>query len=270
MKKILKYALRLNNLSKALNFNTIWSSIVDNIETAIINNPLELVNNTKKNINIFVLSPHPDDDVFGIGGTLSLFSRINSQITIIYLCNGSKGNNFGKKDNNLIKTRKKESLLSGKILNIKNQIFYNNEDGELNLNQIIINNLVQIIKKNDPNIIFTPNIVDNHEDHKATNKLLYETLKKIDVSEQKNIKIAQYEIWTPLYPNKIINITKEIATKNKLVSCHQSQLKSRNYDKAIISLNKYRAEINGLNGYAEAIFLSDCSIYSALYKKLIH
>jgi len=41
---------------------------------------------------IVVLSPHFDDDAIGCGGTIRLFKKQGSRVTVIYITDGRKGN----------------------------------------------------------------------------------------------------------------------------------------------------------------------------------
>jgi hypothetical protein len=76
-----------------------------------------------------------------------------------------------------------------------------------------------------------------------------------------------YEIWTPIFINRLVDISLYIKTKEEAIVAHQSQLKSRRYDKAIIALNQYRAEINKISGFAEGFFAAPLKIYRELYRK---
>lgn len=67
-----------------------------------------------KEEKILVFSPHPDDDVIGLGGTLQKFNK--SLVTIVYMTDGSGGYDKEKYNYN---PRKIEATLSLKILKYK-------------------------------------------------------------------------------------------------------------------------------------------------------
>ena len=53
--------------------------------------------------------------------------------------------------------------------------------------------------------------------------------------------IAAYEVWTPLIPNRLVNISSVIDDKRNALLEHASQLKELDYLDAALSLNRYRA-----------------------------
>jgi len=269
MKKLINYALDLNNLRKTFGYQTLWKSMKSELRLQVMDNPINLIKTSENHAKILVLSPHPDDDVFGLGGTLSKFQRGGDSITIVYFCDGSKGTPEGIRDSSLIIKRKKEVKDALKVMNIDNYIFWGYKDGQLQVTRTSIKALNNLIDKIRPDIIFIPSLMDDHPDHKATNEIFYYSYfkypeKPFDFSTL----IAMYEVWTPLLPNRIVNISDVINIKKEAISYHKSQLRSRAYDKAILALNQYRAELNGVKGFAEAFYTCDPAIYKELYDKI--
>lgn len=278
MKRLRKILLSQNNLAKALGTVSFFGATKFNYH-------IEINENFEKQ-NILVLAPHPDDDVFGLGGTIFNLAKNKSNITIAYFCDGSAGlpeeriknkelrikdEEFGnniQRNQALIEIRKHEAKNAIEILgeNIE-QVFFGYIDGQLASGSSAARALQDLIKRVKPSIIFVPSFLDNHPDHRATNEILINALRGIDPSTALGIVIWAYEVWTPIYPNRIVDISDCVEMKKKAILEHKSQLKSRNYDKAIIALNQYRAEINNISGYAEAFFASTPEIYKKLYNK---
>lgn len=264
MRPLRKILLSQNSLAKALDMTSFFRAtkfdhhlVVDNIISAQ---------------NVLVLSPHPDDDVFGLGGALHKLSKCGSKITVAYLCDGSGGVPEGRDeegepkriDKDLIEIRKNEAKNSAEILGFNDLRFFGYQDGKLAAGTAVARALSDLINEVKPDIIFVPSFLDNHPDHRATNEVLINVLsgKQIAVKE-----IWAYEIWTPIFVNRVVDITNNIEDKKKAIGAHQSQLKSRAYDKAILGLNAYRAEINGISGFAEGFFTTTPEIYKKLYQK---
>jgi len=269
MKKFIHYALDLNNLKKTLGYNTLWQAVKSDLRLEILNNPINLLKPSSDHFNILVLAPHPDDDVFGLGGTLHKFHKNGDRITVIYMCDGSKGTPEGIRDSSLIMKRKRETTDAAKIIGIDLPIFWGYKDGTLQVSKTSLKALCNLFEKMQPDIIFLPSITDDHPDHKATNEIFYYSYFKYPEKPLEfNTMIAQYEIWTPIMPNRIIDISDVVSQKKEAIACHKTQLRSRNYDKAIIALNEYRGELNGIKGYGEAFFLSNPEIYRRLFEKL--
>lgn len=264
MKRFIKILLSLSSLRKALGFGAYFAGIKENFHIELILKP----NFTGK--NVLVLSPHPDDDIFGLGGTLAQITKTTA-VTVAYFCDGSGGivetkNQRGNRDKDLISIRRKEVEEAGKILGVKEQVFFGYPDGKLASGENAHRALTDLIKRVKPDIIFIPSFLDNHPDHRAANEILINTLSSKEIATEK-IMIWAYEVWTPIWPNRIVNITSAVETKKQAITAQKSQLEARNYGEAILGLNQYRAEMNNFAGFAEGFFASTPEIYKKLYRE---
>lgn len=255
MNRLLKPLLSLNSLRKALGTQLFFKAIKFNYHLEIIDR-LEFK-------RILVLAPHPDDDCFGAGGTIKKLSQNEAKITVAYFCDGAKGGTEGAKaDKLLIDVRKKEAQEAGKILGIQEQVFFGYRDGQLAAGDASIKALIDLIKRIEPDIIFVPSFLDNHPDHRVVNEILVNAMAQIEIKAE----IWAYEVWTPLFANRIVMINDVLEVKKTAIAKHKSQLMFRSFDKAILGLNEYRAQINNQSGYAEAFFATTPEIYKKLYQ----
>jgi LmbE family N-acetylglucosaminyl deacetylase len=258
MSKWLKTLLSLNSLRKAYGNELFFNA-------AKFNFHLEILDSLKIK-KALVLAPHPDDDCFGCAGAMSQIMQKQGEVTVAYFCDGSGGIKESEKGRNkeLIQIRKKEAKLSGDILGLKEQMFFGYKDGALVASVTAVRAIVSLIKRVQPDIIFIPSFLDNHPDHRAANDILVKALAKIDLP----MEIWAFEIWTPLYANRILMINDELELKKQAIEAHKSQLETRGYEQAVLGLNQYRAEINGKNGLAEGYFASSPALYRELYRRL--
>ncbi|MEK7143072.1 MAG: PIG-L family deacetylase [Patescibacteria group bacterium] len=267
MKRWLKAALSLTTLKKTLSFGNIFAATRFELRLRIVDKfPFK---------NILVLAPHPDDEVFGMGGTIKKLTLTGAKVTVAFFCDGSGGVPEGRKaeeeiglgirrDEKLIEQRKNEAEAAGKILGISEAVFWGYPDGKLAAGQATMKALADLIDRIKPDIIFLPSFLDNHADHRVVNEIFLNTAGKV---LEDNFPVWAYEIWTPIFPNRLIDISFYIKTKKEAILAHQSQQSGRKYDKAIEGLNQYRAEINGLSGFAEAFFAAPLGVYRELYRK---
>ena len=78
-----------------------------------------------------------------------------------------------------------------------------------------------------------------------------------------------YEIWPPVYANRIIDISDVMEIKTKAIHVFQSQLNYMDYARGITSLNSYRSFFhNRAKGYAEAFFSCQPEDYLALFSQM--
>jgi len=255
----LKRALSLNQLKKTLGYGSVFSAIKFDLSVDI---------NTKVNFKkALVLAPHPDDDCFGLGGTIKKMTTAGSEVTVVYFTDGSGGvvqeSNL-KNDKDLIEKRKIETANAAKILGIKETIFWGYKDGKLAAGQSAVKALKDLIERVQPEIIFLPSFLDNHPDHRATNEIFINAANSLGKQE---FEIWAYEVWAPIFINRLVDITLYIKTKEEAIETHYSQFASRRYDKAALGLAQYRAEVNNIRGYAEGFFAAPFNLYKELYEK---
>lgn len=112
---------------------------------------------------------HPDDEVFGPGGTLATFAKEGRDVYVICVTNGEAGQNVSKKTNPLKDIRQEEVLESAKVLGIKKVFFFDFKDGDLsnNLYHEIAEKVENLLEEIKPEIILTlePRGVSGHIDH---------------------------------------------------------------------------------------------------------
>lgn len=217
-----------------------------------------------KGSKILILSPHPDDDVFGCGGTVLKYPKNSVAITTVYITDGRKGSSGSRNEEETVRIRKQEAISACKILGISQIKFLENRDSELKLSAKTLNQMIDVIKNARPELVYLPFLTDNHADHFETNRILVKTLEKLKFK----CNISAYEAQSPLFPNIIVNVTNQYEKKIKALGCHESQIAKLNYIEAAIGLNKYRAEMNMINGYAEAFLLVSSNFYIELFKKM--
>jgi N-acetylglucosamine malate deacetylase 1 len=211
---------------------------------------------------VWVMSPHPDDDAIGCGGAIIKHVLMGHDVRIIYLCSGDKGIKGVRADDSK-RIRKSEAQNAAIIMGISlNNLYFLNFDDDSLINHVekASNKVSDLFKLFPPQIIYLPSFLDNHSDHYATN----DVLKKCNL---KNTLISAYEVWTPLIPNRIVDISENIAQKENAINAHHSQLKALPYDKAILGLNQYRAKMYTKKNieYAEAFLALPWNIYITLF-----
>ncbi len=187
---------------------------------------------------------HPDDESFGPGGTLALFSKTHD-VYLICVTPGELGDNHHDGDiKNLAKIRCEELENSAKILGIKKVFCLGYNDGYLSnkVYQNIASDIRNITDKIKPEIILTfdEKGVSGHIDHIAVSMIAHFVFYKVDYakelmlfceSEQEAAAYrSDYFVYVPTGydPNKVdkvINISSVYRKKVDAMKAHQSQMK---------------------------------------------
>lgn len=196
------------------------------------------------NDRILIVAPHPDDECIGVGGLLSLYSK---QCHVLVLTDGRIGqSNYSP--NKTIRVRKTELERELSSIAVSYSCF-DVADGTLSKN---INLLCKFDFSNYTKI-FVTSISDGHPDHSAAYSIVKTAIKMQKLKRE----VYLYEVHNPLKnPTHILNITKVINNKLRLIQCHKSQLDVVPYDRMAKSLAEYRAVQNRMaNSYIEVFEL---------------
>ena len=214
---------------------------------------------------VLVVSPHPDDETLGCGGTILKYKNKKLKIDWLIITSMDGNSKFTEKDK---KIRKKQ------ILKVKRMYSFN-KIYELNLptaklEQIpktsMIENVKNVLNKSKPDIILTNFYGDVHSDHKITFDVISSCVKNFRSPFIK--KIMLYETLSEtgfslnkskdeFSPNMYVDITKYMAQKIKIMRVYKSEI-MKNYKPrsllAIDSLARYRGSSID-SKYAEAFML---------------
>lgn len=215
---------------------------------------------------VLVLSPHPDDEAIGCAGILYQHYLAKEKITVVFLTDGSQGKTRGMSEEEIIRHRKEEAKKAAKVLGIHSIIFWNYKDRGLCVNKESIEKMRTLINTVIPDVVYLPYFIDEHQDHWITNKIFIEACSKITY----NFKVFTYEVWTPLIPNYLVNITKQMDKKLEALECYETQIVLFNIAKMAENLNAFRAGRVRLRSYqyAEAFFSCGIKEYQHLFNKV--
>jgi len=135
---------------------------------------------------ILAVGAHPDDLDFGCSGTVAKWVKKGAAAYYLICTNGSKGSDDPKMTpEKLVKIRKKEQLTAAKILGIKEVFFLSHEDGELENNLGLKEEITRVIRKVRPDVVFTmdPLMIYskkrgylNHPDHRACGQAVLDAI----------------------------------------------------------------------------------------------
>ena len=147
------------------------------------------------------------------------------------------------------------------LLGIKKRIYLNAIEFDERIKKTSLNSLDNVIRKFKPDLIYLPSFFDDHIDHIKVNRML----KIIFLKNNFPCNICAYEIWTPLIPNIIVDITSTMKDKRKSINIFKSQIKQVDYLRIIEGLNTYRTAYNLQGkGYAEAFIYLPIKKYISL------
>ncbi|MCK5871333.1 MAG: PIG-L family deacetylase, partial [Methylococcales bacterium] len=126
-----------------------------------------------------VLAPHPDDETFGMGGTLLLAQKAHIKVDVLFLTDGSASDAI---HSDLVKIREQEAIKACKKLGINEVIFWREIDRKLMPSTHLIQKLSAFITERNYASVFFPSPQEPHPDHRITAVLAWESLRNIQFS----------------------------------------------------------------------------------------
>ena len=195
-----------------------------------------------------VLAPHPDDETFGMGGTLLLAQKAHIKVDVLFLTDGSASD---VNQPNLVKIREQEALNVCQKLGINAVIFWREVDRKLTPSTHLIQKLSDLITEKNYSSVFFPSPQEPHPDHRIAAVLAWESLRNLHFRATP----ISYDISVQGYTNHLIDISETIAQKKTIMGSYASQMQDNHYVERILGLNQARAWSLPLSvSHAEAFY----------------
>lgn len=215
-------------LARRLFFRLLASPHLLSVNESLSPKPIQITSEAR----LMVLGPHSDDESIGCGG---LLARYASQIQVVCLTDGAKGDPNHDRSA-LIALRQQELRAAMSIAGDVTVTFLGIHDQALAKHYADFSRL----DITDVDMIFLPNFLDQHPDHKAVTTHLQRLLR--GRSYRPTLKIAFYEVWgaLPVW-NAYVELDPETRhQKQAMINCFTSQTRQIDYASRIDSLHVYR------------------------------
>ncbi len=180
-----------------------------------------------------IYAPHPDDETFGMGGSIILARQQKITVTLVVVTDGALGGSGG---DFLVLQRKKEVELAAKHLGIFEVIYLNQPDRHLKVDYSLVGVLANQIRELKPASVFFPSPLELHPDHRQTAQVVWNALQ---AAEFQGVAFS-YEISIRGRVNLFVDITDVVAEKRQVMEIYQSQLQENDYPRIIEALCQSR------------------------------
>lgn len=208
-------------------------------------------------MNILVFAPHNDDEVLGIGGTISKYAKEGHSVIVCEVTSGLK-----------YKMMQQEAAKAHSLLGVADSIFLNLPVAQLaDYSKTELNAKIgEVVQGMKPEIVYMPFIWDMHLDHRYVTEAVLVAIRPLPGCTIK--KAYMYETlsetgWNIPYgdhvfsPTTWVDIGETIEDKINAMKCYQSQIKKYPHPRSIEGI-KYMAACRGsIIGvqYAESFML---------------
>ena len=187
-----------------------------------------------------VLAPHPDDEIFGCGGTLAFLKERQADIHVHVLTDGA-GWSAQEQRRELSEIRRLETDSALSVLGIESASHAGFLDRRLASEIGLAQHVRSLLDKHRPQLIFAPSLWEIHPDHLAVARAICAALDMWHGGEGQDISVMFYEIGAPQRCNCLIDVTPVWEKKHRAMTCFTSQLEQQDYIRHISALNEYRS-----------------------------
>lgn len=199
-------------------------------------------------MKVLVIAAHPDDEVLGMGGTITKYVKNGHELKIIIMATGivsrrssgyTNSTNYQTNKKTMEKMERqvsalqKDAIKAAKIMGVKNIEFMDFPDNEMDK----VSNL-EITKKIESSITgFRPDVIFTHSqnDINVDHRMLYDATitatrphSKYQVKEVISFEVPSSTEWyfpAKFSPNMFIDISKELATKIRALSAYKTEIR---------------------------------------------
>lgn len=185
---------------------------------------------------VLVIAAHPDDEIYGMGGTIARLSADGVQVSLLIVTDGSTSQ-YRQCENldSIIEEKKEETKKASEIVGIKNVFYGNLQDMRLDqTDHIEINKVIEdIIRKIKPDTVFTHYWGDVNLDHRRVYESTMVSTRPVFgqcVKEVYCYSVPSSTEWEPavhhgFLPNYFVDISDYVDAKSNAIKAYKTELR---------------------------------------------
>jgi LmbE family N-acetylglucosaminyl deacetylase len=199
--------------------------------------------------SLLVFAPHPDDEIFGCGGTVALALDGGAIVRVVVVSDGACAGDPAERERESMAAA--QVLAAGKVAPPQVE-FWREPDRAVRPTDELIEHMSSAIAAAGAEWVLAPSPLEIHPDHRAVSLAACAALAR----EPRAAQLVFYEVGYPLAPNALVDITAVLERKAAAMACFGSQLALQRYDEHMLALNRYRSYTLGPQvSHAEALHL---------------
>lgn len=187
--------------------------------------------------SLLVLAPHPDDEVFGCGGLIATALAQRLAVQVVVVSDGAAGGDAAVREAECHAAAAALAPAGGPAASLA---FWRLPDRGLLPDDALVQRfaaaIVQAGCADAAGWVLAPSPAEVHPDHLAVFLAAQAACRATAAT------LVHYEVGQPLAgPNRLLDITPVLASKQRALHCFASQLAQQDYAEHISALNRYRA-----------------------------
>lgn len=190
---------------------------------------------------VLLIVPHADDDIIGAGGSAAMHVEQGDPVRVVVFYDGVAGDPDGKFDpDELRRMRQREARAGGVHLGLSDYDFWGYPEGHLpGAPDIVavVRRMAAYLDEWKPDVIYAPWVGEYHVDHHVLARLVRGA---IHCSGWTGAAWG-FEVWTPLVPTRIVDITDVYPKKIDALKEHASQLAYTDHIHCALGMQAHRS-----------------------------
>jgi LmbE family N-acetylglucosaminyl deacetylase len=208
---------------------------------------------------VLVLAAHPDDESMGCAGTLARMTRGGARVDVVYASDGEATRGSGAPPEITAAARRREAQEACALLGTEPPRFLGHPDRGL---ADAVGQLSEaaraLVAELRPQVVLVPWFLDGHVDHEAMTEVL------AGVGLADDVEVWGFEVWTPLPPTRLVDITAVVDVKRRALALHATARLAFDIG-ASVGLSRWRSVHASMGqGYAEAFLAAPAPEYLRL------
>jgi LmbE family N-acetylglucosaminyl deacetylase len=177
---------------------------------------------TERKLKVVVTGGHPGDPEYGCGGTVSRFTSLGHDVTLLYLNDGGWPPTSSTE-------RIAEAKKACEILRAR-PVYAGQQNGHAVVDNDHYETYAKLLEAEKPDLVFTQWPIDNHRDHRAITMMTYDSWN----SSKHAFALYYYEVsdgedTLQFSPTHYVDITEQEPLKRAACYAHASQTPDRYY-----------------------------------------
>ncbi|MEZ5987855.1 MAG: PIG-L deacetylase family protein [Planctomycetota bacterium] len=194
---------------------------------------------------VLVLAPHPDDESCGLGGTLARHRAQGDPVRVCFLTDGGSGDPDGREAGDVAALRQREARAAAEVLGGLDCEFWGYPDGfEVNEGDLrmVGTRMADAIRSWRADLVYVPWEGEAHSDHANAWAALRVALRLLRAEGGGPLpRVLEYEVWSPLPADWIIDVTSTAEKKRAAMLAHASQVAYTDYPHQLMGLAAHRS-----------------------------
>lgn len=183
---------------------------------------------------VLVVAAHPDDETYGLGGTMARHVANGDSVTVIIMTDGVTARH------NVLEPQKEAARNACKVLGIEDVRFADLPDQKLDVTPLtdIIDPIMKLVREIQPQIVYTHHRGDANQDHRRLFEATLVAVRPFGNNPVEQVfcyEVASSTEWGPAFiewaflPTVYVDINPFVAQKRKAIEAyratHESEVK---------------------------------------------